>query len=147
MIAAGVDVVLAELLARYRAGPYRPRPARARGRRRACGREVAIMADLQGPKIRVGKFENGKVTLKPGDPFVLDASCQLGNEQRVGLDYQDLPRDVGPGDVLLLNDGLIVLVVDRVLGERDLHHRAHRRRPVQQQGHQPPGRWAVGTWR
>ncbi len=74
------------------------------------------MADLQGPKIRVGKFENGKVTLKPGDPFVLDASCQLGNEQRVGLDYQDLPRDVGPGDMLLLNDGLIVLVVDRVLG-------------------------------
>jgi pyruvate kinase len=74
------------------------------------------MADLQGPKIRVGKFENGKITLKPGDAFILDSACQMGNQERVGLDYKDLPRDVGPGDVLLLNDGLIVLVVDRVLG-------------------------------
>jgi pyruvate kinase len=62
----------------------------------ACGREVAIMADLQGPKIRVGKFENGKITLKPGDAFILDAACQMGNQERVGLDYKDLPRDVGP---------------------------------------------------
>ncbi|MFX5705599.1 pyruvate kinase, partial [Acinetobacter baumannii] len=60
----------------------------------ACGREVAIMADLQGPKIRVGKFENGKIALKAGDPFVLDANCQLGNQERAGLDYRDLPRDV-----------------------------------------------------
>ena len=82
------------------------------------GREVAIMADLQGPKIRVGKFADGKVLLVPGDKFVLDASrTELGDIKGVGLDYKELPRDVKAGDVLLLNDGLIVLTVDRVLGE------------------------------
>jgi pyruvate kinase len=74
------------------------------------------MADLQGPKIRVGKFENGKTTLIAGNSFILDAGCELGNDDRVGLDYKDLPRDLKPGDVLLLNDGLIVLNVTRVLG-------------------------------
>ena len=75
------------------------------------------MADLQGPKIRVGKFEKGTVQLTAGEPFVLDANCELGNEERVGLDYKDLPRDLKPGDVLLLNDGLIVLTVLRVVGD------------------------------
>ena len=74
------------------------------------------MGDLQGPKIRVGKFENGKIFLEAGAKFVLDADCGLGNEQRVGLDYKDLPRDLKAGDVLLLNDGLIVLMVDAVAG-------------------------------
>src|SRR5438132_3819892 len=78
----------------------------------AAGREVAIMADLQGPKIRVGKFAEGKVLLEPGARFVLDASrTELGDIQGVGLDYKELPRDVKPGDSLLLNDGLIVLTV------------------------------------
>ncbi|MFN9139569.1 MAG: pyruvate kinase, partial [Betaproteobacteria bacterium] len=77
----------------------------------ASGREVAIMADLQGPKIRVGRFEGGKAELRNGARFVLDASAE-----RVGLDYKDLPRDVKAGDVLLLNDGLIVLDVERVAG-------------------------------
>ena len=82
------------------------------------GREVAIMADLQGPKIRVGKFAEGKVVLAPGEKFVLDASrTEPGDIKGVGLDYKELPRDVKAGDVLLLNDGLIVLTVDRVLGE------------------------------
>ncbi|RJG04562.1 pyruvate kinase [Noviherbaspirillum sedimenti] len=81
-----------------------------------CGREVAIMADLQGPKIRVGKFENGKIQLENGARFILDAECELGNEQRVGLDYKELPRDLKQNDVLLLNDGLIVLVVDQIIG-------------------------------
>ena len=82
------------------------------------GREVAIMADLQGPKIRVGKFTEGKVQLVPGEKFVLDASrTEPGDIKGVGLDYKELPRDVKAGDVLLLNDGLIVLTVDRVLGE------------------------------
>jgi pyruvate kinase len=74
------------------------------------------MADLQGPKIRIGKFANGKIELQAGAAFVLDSTCQLGDETRVGLDYKELPRDVGPGDVLLLNDGLIVLGVARVVG-------------------------------
>src|SRR5262245_6208518 len=72
------------------------------------------MADLQGPKIRVGKFKDGKITLKNGDRFILDAACELGDETRVGLDYKELPQDVKPGDVLLLDDGKIVFDVERV---------------------------------
>ena len=84
-----------------------------------AGREVAIMADLQGPKIRVGKFAEGKVMLEPGAQFVLDASrAEPGDLTGVGLDYKELPRDVKAGDVLLLNDGLIVLTVDSVQGEK-----------------------------
>ena len=83
------------------------------------GREVAIMADLQGPKVRVGKFAQGKVMLENGKPFVLDAArTEPGDVDVAGLDYKELPRDVKPGDVLLLNDGLIVLDVNRVLGEQ-----------------------------
>ena len=83
------------------------------------GREVAIMADLQGPKIRVGKFADGKVMLVGGENFVLDASrTEPGDIKGVGLDYKELPRDVKAGDVLLLNDGLIVLTVDSVRGEQ-----------------------------
>jgi pyruvate kinase len=85
---------------------------------RRTGREVAIMADLQGPKIRVGKFAKGKVMLEAGKKFVLDGiRTELGDIDAVGLDYKDLPRDVKAGDVLLLNDGLIVLTVDSVKGE------------------------------
>lgn len=85
----------------------------------AAGREVAIMADLQGPKIRVGKFAEGRVLLEPGAKFVLDASrTELGDVHGVGLDYKELPRDVKPGDTLLLNDGLIVMVVDSVKGDQ-----------------------------
>lgn len=80
-----------------------------------CGATVAIMADLQGPKIRVGKFEHDRIQLKKGDKFILDADCQLGNQERVGLDYKALPTDVGTGDILVLNDGLIVLQVERVV--------------------------------
>jgi len=84
-----------------------------------AGREVAIMADLQGPKIRVGKFAEGKVMLENGAQFVLDASrTEPGDLQGVGLDYKELPRDVKSGDILLLNDGLIVLTVDAVKGEQ-----------------------------
>jgi pyruvate kinase len=85
---------------------------------REQGREVAIMADLQGPKIRVGKFKDGRVTLVPGQEFVLDAECELGDATRAGLDYKELPRDVGPGAILLLDDGLIRLDVMRVEGSR-----------------------------
>ena len=84
-----------------------------------AGLEVAIMADLQGPKIRVGKFAEGKVMLPAGGKFVLDASrTEPGDVEGVGLDYKELPRDVKPGDVLLLNDGLIVLIVEGVKGDQ-----------------------------
>ena len=89
---------------------------RAAAERAGC--EVAIMADLQGPKIRVGKFAQGKVMLVTGQKFVLDGSrTEPGDLGGVGLDYKDLPRDLKPGDVLLLNDGLIVMTVEAVKGE------------------------------
>ena len=115
MLAAGVDVVRLNF-SHGAAADHEQRARLVRDVARSLGREVAIMADLQGPKIRVGKFANGKVTLKPGERFILDADCELGNEERVGLDYKELPRDVAPGDVLLLNDGLIRLRVESVLG-------------------------------
>ena len=106
-----------QLLARQRPGITLTGPTWCGPPPSARGTEVAIMADLQGPKIRVGKFANGKVMLENGLPFVLDASrTELGDEAGVGLDYKELPRDVKPGDVLLLNDGLIVLKVDSVKG-------------------------------
>ena len=117
MIATGVNVVRLN----FSHGTAQDHIDRARLVREASqrvGREVAIMADLQGPKIRVGKFAEGRVMLEEGQPFVLDAARkELGDVQGVGLDYKELPRDVKPGDVLLLNDGLIVLTVDRVLGD------------------------------
>jgi pyruvate kinase len=115
MIAAGVDVVRFNF-SHGSAADHLERAARVREAAARIGRDVAIMADLQGPKVRVGRFEQGRVSLRAGAPFVLDASDTKGNEQRVGLDYKDLPKDVRAGDTLLLNDGLIVLEVDRVEG-------------------------------
>ncbi len=115
MIMAGVNVVRLN----FSHGTAQDHIDRANMVRQAaanCGREVAIMADMQGPKIRVGKFENGKIELHVGAQFVLDATCELGNQDRAGLDYKELPNDLRPDDVLLLNDGLIVLVVEKVVG-------------------------------
>ncbi len=89
-----------------------------------AGREVAILGDLQGPKIRVGKFAEGKVELKPGARFVLDASLDskapIATAEVASLDYKQLPDDVQAGDVLVLADGLIRLSVDAVEGARIL---------------------------
>ncbi|MES2831522.1 MAG: pyruvate kinase [Pseudomonadota bacterium] len=115
MILAGVDIVRLNF-SHGSAQDHVDRAALIREAAQQCGREVAIMADLQGPKIRVGKFEQGKIQLEKGAPFILDSDCQLGNQEKVGLDYKQLPRDLKAGDVLLLNDGLIVLVVSRVIG-------------------------------
>ena len=117
MVRAGVNVVRLNF-SHGAAADHVERARRVREASQRAGREVAIMADLQGPKIRVGKFEGGKVLLQAGAPFVLDAARQQpGDAQGVGLDYKELPRDVKPGDTLLLNDGLIVLTVDAVRGE------------------------------
>ncbi|HEU4623010.1 MAG TPA: pyruvate kinase [Burkholderiaceae bacterium] len=115
MITAGVDVVRLNF-SHGKAEDHVARAKLVREAAAACGREVAIMADLQGPKIRIGRFAEGKVVLMPGHPFVLDAACELGDASRVGLDYKDLPRDVRAGDTLLVNDGLIELIVQRVVG-------------------------------
>ena len=118
MIRAGVNVVRLN----FSHGTAQDHTERARMVREAAqrvGREVAIMADLQGPKIRVGKFSEGKVQLAHAQPFVLDAQrSEPGDEHGVGLDYKELPRDVKAGDILLLNDGLIVLEVVKVAGEQ-----------------------------
>ena len=117
MITAGVNVVRLNF-SHGKAQDHIDLAALVREAAVKAGREVAIMADLQGPKIRVGKFADGKVQLVPGEKFELDASrTELGDIKGVGLDYKELPRDVKAGDVLLLNDGLIVLTVDRVIGE------------------------------
>ncbi|MBP9906808.1 MAG: pyruvate kinase [Rhodoferax sp.] len=117
MIRAGVNVVRLN----FSHGKAQDHIDRARMVREAAaraGREVAIMADLQGPKIRVGKFAEGKIFLEPGQKFVMDAArTELGDTNCVGLDYKSLPREVKSGDVLLLNDGLIVITVDEVIGE------------------------------
>lgn len=118
MIRAGVDVVRLNF-SHGTAQDHIDRANLVREAAKATGKEVAIMADLQGPKIRVGKFEGGKTILEPGQRFVLDAGTkELGSNERVGLDYKELPRDVRPGDTLLLNDGLLKLTVDEVKGEQ-----------------------------
>ena len=121
MVQAGVDVVRMN----FSHGSAADHKARAEGIRAAAakhGRIVGILGDLQGPKIRVGKFENSKITLTRGEPFILDAACTLGNQERVGLDYKDLPKDVRPGDILLLDDGRLKLAVDAIRGT-EIHTR------------------------
>ena len=117
MIAAGVDVVRLNF-SHGSAEDHLDRARLVREIGRSLKREVGVMADLQGPKIRVGKFAEGKVTLEPGQRFVLDAECELGDKTRVGLDYKELPQDVSRDSVLLLNDGLIKLSVEEVDGPR-----------------------------
>ncbi|AZP10982.1 pyruvate kinase [Undibacterium parvum] len=114
MLEAGVNVVRLNF-SHGKAQDHIDRANMVRQAATECGREIAIMADLQGPKIRIGKFENNRIEIANGDKFILDADCKLGNQERVGLDYKALPRDVRPGDVLLLNDGLIVMVVDKIV--------------------------------
>jgi len=81
-------------------------------------KEVGILADLQGPKIRVAKFKEGPIELKSKDHFILDADWdkQGGNQERVGIDYPQLPQDVKPQDTLLLDDGRLVFKVLKVVG-------------------------------
>ena len=121
LVAAGIDVVRMN----FSHGTADDHKARAEGIRAAAaklGRTVGILGDLQGPKIRVGKFEGGKITLHDGDSFILDAGCAMGNQERVGLDYKELPKDVQSGDILLLDDGRLKLEVMIVRGQ-EIHTR------------------------
>ncbi|HLS85735.1 MAG TPA: pyruvate kinase [Burkholderiales bacterium] len=116
MVLAGVDVVRLNF-SHGSAEDHLRRAELVKEISRKTGRTVAIMCDLQGPKIRVGKFKDGRVALEKGRRFILDAACSLGDDERSGLDYKELPRDVRSGDVLLLDDGKIVLEVTDVRGE------------------------------
>lgn len=117
IIEAGVDVVRINF-SHGNADEHRRRVGLVRNRATAHGRQVGVLADLQGPKIRIEKFQNGKITLAEGDRFILDARCGTtdGNQERVGLTYKELPNDVNRGDTLLLDDGRIVLWVEKVDG-------------------------------
>tara|TARA_R110002167_G_scaffold60822_2_gene171450 strand:- start:2366 stop:3799 length:1434 start_codon:yes stop_codon:yes gene_type:complete len=96
------------------------RANRVRAAAKKLGKYVAILGDLQGPKIRVAKFENNSIILKMGDSFILDADMDrnAGNQHAVGIDYKALPSDVSAGDLLLLDDGRIQLRVIDVQGNK-----------------------------
>jgi pyruvate kinase len=89
--------------------------ARVRKAAGLVGRRVAIMADLPGPKMRIGEMEN-TVELRPGDSFILTTEEITGTRERVSVTFQDLPRVVKAGDSLYINDGIIHLEVERIEG-------------------------------
>jgi pyruvate kinase len=113
IIDAGVDVIRVNF-SHGTAEEQIDRVEKIRNRARAHGRQVGVLADLQGPKIRIERFKNRKVFLEEGETFILDT--KLGNDdgtvERVGIAYKQLPDDVKRGDTLLLDDGRIVLWVD-----------------------------------
>lgn len=119
MIIAGVDVVRVN----FSHGTKEEHAGRINAVRQ-CAKEhdriVGILADMQGPKIRVARFAQGVVELAEGSAFCLDADHpkEGGNEKTVGIDYKELPRDVHPGDTLLLDDGRIVMIVQSVAGNK-----------------------------
>ena len=89
---------------------------RIRNAARETGRRVAIMADLPGPKLRLGKIDPEPIQLLPGAHFTLTSEDIVGNQQRASTSFQQLPLVVKPGDKIFLNDGLVQLVVKRVVG-------------------------------
>ena len=117
MIEAGLDVVRINF-SHGAPAEHRKNVEMVRSLARRAGRAVGVLVDLQGPKIRIGRFRDGKVTLRAGAKFILDAEGGLGDKDCVGLDYRNLPNDVRPGDTLLLDDGRIVLGVSSVRGPR-----------------------------
>ncbi len=119
LIAAGVDVVRLNLSHDSRER-HRERAERIRDYAVAAGPEVAVLIDLQGPKIRIGRFADGGVILARGDAFAIDANCGLdaGDASRVGTTYPRLAEDLKHGDRLLLDDGAIELWVDSVADGR-----------------------------
>ena len=119
MIDAGLDVARLNF-SHGEPADHKRRAELLRAAAASCGREVGIMGDLQGPKIRIRRFAEGSVALEDGDKFFLDSTLGMtaGNREGVGVALDSLHEDVSAGDILLLNDGLITLEVDRVDGTR-----------------------------
>lgn len=117
IIQAGVDLVRINF-SHGKPEEHLERVEKVRNRARAHGRQVGVLADLQGPKIRIERFREGKVFLEEGQTFILDAEMDHnnGDHERVGIAYKELPKDVNRGDSLLLDDGRLVLWVDQVKG-------------------------------
>ena len=112
IIAAGANVVRMNF-SHGTPDDHIERAERVRSIAKKLGKTVAILGDLQGPKIRVSTFKDGKIFLSVGDKFILDAELPKGEgtQESVGLDYKTLPQDVVPGDILLLDDGRVQLKV------------------------------------
>jgi pyruvate kinase len=119
MIRAGADVVRLNF-SHGRPEEHARRMELARQAAASADRYVGVLGDLRGPKIRIDRFAAGPVTLNEGQPFVLDVSLDpdAGTAQSVGVAYKELPRDVRANDVLLLDDGQLVLDVEKVDGPR-----------------------------
>lgn len=119
MIKAGLDVVRLNF-SHGKAEDHQARVEKIRQAATEEGKEIGIMADLQGPKIRIAKFKNTKIELAVGAKFILDADLakDAGDENSVGIDYKNLPNDVKSNDLLLLDDGRIVFKVDEVRGNK-----------------------------
>ncbi|WP_018972841.1 pyruvate kinase [Rudaea cellulosilytica] len=117
ILAEGVDVVRLNM-SHGKPEDHARRAKEVREMAAELGREVAVLADLQGPKIRIEKFLAGPVILKSGDPFELDCRTEAppGDATRIGVSYLGLRNDVKAGDMLLLDDGLISLKVDKIEG-------------------------------
>ena len=90
--------------------------AKIRAASQATGRRIAIMADLPGPKMRIGKIADEPITLTSGDTFTLTTEEIVGNAARVSVSFASLPRTLKPGNRLFLNDGYVELEVDQVEG-------------------------------
>ncbi|RMH91066.1 pyruvate kinase [Lysobacter pythonis] len=119
LLSAGVDCVRMNF-SHGKPDEHRARARAVRAAALACGREIGILADLPGPKIRIERFAEGRVALRAGERFELIArkDAPMGDATRVGVSYLGLPGDVAPGDLLLLDDGLLQLRVERIEGER-----------------------------
>jgi len=117
LIQAGVDVVRINF-SHGTAEEHTERAQTVRNRARAHGRQVGVLVDMQGPKIRLQQFRDGKVMLEDGARFTLDAglASDAGTQDGVGITYRQLPDDVHRGDTLLLDDGHVVLWVEDVNG-------------------------------
>lgn len=118
LIAAGMDVARLNF-SHGKADDHRQRAELVRTLAAKQGRYVALMGDLQGPKIRIARFANKSIQLQVGQPFSLSNSHpkDAGNDTIVGIDYPELVQDCRPGDELLLDDGRVVLRVDGVEGD------------------------------
>jgi len=119
LIEAGVDVVRLNF-SHGEASEHLALAETVRNRARAYGRQVGILADMQGPKIRIARFKAGKIYLEEEAKFTLDAELDsdAGDNEHVGIDYKQLPQDVKRGDTLLLDDGRIVFWIEQVEGPR-----------------------------
>ncbi|CAK0742504.1 pyruvate kinase II [Gammaproteobacteria bacterium] len=116
ILRAGVDVVRINFSHECATEDYLALVERVRAIARAQDREIGVLADLQGPKLRIERFKEGKVELKEGNEFILDTSLakNAGTEERVGLAYKEMTQDVTWGDILVLDDGRITLQVKAV---------------------------------